>query len=215
MKYNLSVIPIIHCVFDVVSKKSSLYLTSSRFSTMLSLRNFIFCLCILRPLIHFELFSFFYFWPCLAACRILFPNQGFNPCLLHWKHRVLTTGLQGKSHFELFFVNRIRSVSRFCGVFLFVCFLLMDLVILTPFVKTILSPHNCFFSFVDNQMTICGSTSGLFILFLWIPHCFDCCCSAAKSCLTLCDPMNCSTPGFPVFTVCWSLLISVIHFTYI
>ena len=25
-----------------------------------------------------------------------------------------------------------------------------------------------------------------------------CCCSIAKSCLTLCDPMNCSPPGFPV-----------------
>ena len=25
-----------------------------------------------------------------------------------------------------------------------------------------------------------------------------CCCSVTKSCLTLCDPMNCSTPGFPV-----------------
>ena len=25
-----------------------------------------------------------------------------------------------------------------------------------------------------------------------------CCCSAAKSCLTLCDPMNYSMPGFPV-----------------
>ena len=25
-----------------------------------------------------------------------------------------------------------------------------------------------------------------------------CCCSVAKSCLTLCDPMDCSTPGFPV-----------------
>ena len=25
-----------------------------------------------------------------------------------------------------------------------------------------------------------------------------CCCSVAKSCLTLCDPMACSTPGFPV-----------------
>ena len=25
-----------------------------------------------------------------------------------------------------------------------------------------------------------------------------CCCSAVKSCLTLCDPMGCSTPGFPV-----------------
>ena len=25
-----------------------------------------------------------------------------------------------------------------------------------------------------------------------------CCCLATKSCLTLCDPMDCSTPGFPV-----------------
>ena len=25
-----------------------------------------------------------------------------------------------------------------------------------------------------------------------------CCCSVAKSCLTLCNPMNCSTPGLPV-----------------
>ena len=25
-----------------------------------------------------------------------------------------------------------------------------------------------------------------------------CCCSVAKSCHTLCDPMNCSTPGFLV-----------------
>ena len=26
----------------------------------------------------------------------------------------------------------------------------------------------------------------------------NCCCSVAKSCPTLCDPMDCSTPGFPV-----------------
>ena len=25
-----------------------------------------------------------------------------------------------------------------------------------------------------------------------------CCCSVAQSCLTLCDPMDCSTPGLPV-----------------
>ena len=25
-----------------------------------------------------------------------------------------------------------------------------------------------------------------------------CCCSVANSCPTLCDPMNCSTPGLPV-----------------
>ena len=30
-------------------------------------------------------------------------------------------------------------------------------------------------------------------------HCSGhCCCSVIKSYLTLCDPMNCSTPGFPV-----------------
>ena len=27
---------------------------------------------------------------------------------------------------------------------------------------------------------------------------FICCCSVVQSCLTHCDPMNCSTPGFPV-----------------
>ena len=26
------------------------------------------------------------------------------------------------------------------------------------------------------------------------------------SCVRLCDPMNCSTPGFPIFTISWSLL---------
>ena len=32
-------------------------------------------------------------------------------------------------------------------------------------------------------------------LSIW-SHCW--CCSVAKSCLTLCNPMDCSTPGFPV-----------------
>ena len=27
--------------------------------------------------------------------------------------------------------------------------------------------------------------------------CFCCCCSVAQSCPTLCDPMDCSTPGLP------------------
>ena len=33
-----------------------------------------------------------------------------------------------------------------------------------------------------------------------------CCCSVTQSWLTLWNPMNCSTPGFPSFTVSWSLL---------
>ena len=28
--------------------------------------------------------------------------------------------------------------------------------------------------------------------------CITCCCSATQLCLILCDPMDCSTPGFPV-----------------
>ena len=33
-----------------------------------------------------------------------------------------------------------------------------------------------------------------------------CCCSVAKLCLTLCDPMDCSIPGFPVHHISQSLL---------
>ena len=33
-----------------------------------------------------------------------------------------------------------------------------------------------------------------------------CCCSVAELCLTLCDPMDCGTPGLPVLSVSWSLL---------
>ena len=32
------------------------------------------------------------------------------------------------------------------------------------------------------------------------------CCSVAKSLLTLCDPVDCSTPGSPSFTISRSLL---------
>ena len=28
--------------------------------------------------------------------------------------------------------------------------------------------------------------------------CLRCCCSVAQSCATVCDPMDCSTPGFPI-----------------
>ena len=33
-----------------------------------------------------------------------------------------------------------------------------------------------------------------------------CCCSIAQSSLTLCDPMGCNMPGFPVPHFSWSLL---------
>ena len=33
---------------------------------------------------------------------------------------------------------------------------------------------------------------------MWIRFNINCCCSVPQSCLTLCNPMDCSTPGFPV-----------------
>ena len=44
-------------------------------------------------------------------------------------------------------------------------------------------------------------TSSNFLKFLFsstLLNIYCCCCSVAKSCPVLCDPMDCSTPGFPV-----------------
>ena len=40
----------------------------------------------------------------------------------------------------------------------------------------------------------------------WAFFCHRCCCSVTQSCPTLCDPMDCSTPGFPVLHHHQSLL---------
>lgn len=40
-----------------------------------------------------------FFWPCMWHVESWFPDQGWNPCPLHWKCRVLTSGPHGKSFF--------------------------------------------------------------------------------------------------------------------
>ena len=42
-------------------------------------------------------------------------------------------------------------------------------------------------------------------MFLHFICCISCCCSGTKSCLTLCDPMDCSMPGFSVLHYLQSL----------
>ena len=46
----------------------------------------------------------------VVACRIQFPDQGLNPGTLHWKHRVLATGLPGKS--PLLYSCLEKSIDR-------------------------------------------------------------------------------------------------------
>ena len=49
---------------------------------------------------------------------------------------------------------------------------------------------NCYWSVVDLQCVLVSRRTAKWIIF--------CCCSVAQSWLTLCNPMDCSTPGFPV-----------------
>ena len=46
----------------------------------------------------------------------------------------------------------------------------------------------------------------LFIIILQDKEYSCCCCWVTKSCPTLCDSMDCSTPGFLSFAISWSLL---------
>ena len=53
------------------------------------------------------------------------------------------------------------------------------------------------------SITVHHSNLKYFQLFIWQSTVMDgfvcfCCSSVAQLCLTLCDPMDCSTPGFPV-----------------
>ena len=42
----------------------------------------------------------------VPLCRPLYLDQGLNPCCLHWKCRVLTTGSRG---------NFLHTLGKFCG----------------------------------------------------------------------------------------------------
>ena len=60
-----------------------------------------------KPVLFYRTFFFFWFHHTGE-----FPNQELNSHLLHWKHRVLTTGPLGKSlYFFLKFVVRTEKVN--------------------------------------------------------------------------------------------------------
>ena len=71
--------------------------------------------------------------------------------------------------------------------------------ILHPFILTRISNKNIFLArilFLSLLTNMCS------IIMLVVIKC----CSVTKSCPTLCDPRDCSTPGFLSFTVSWSVL---------
>ena len=56
---------------------------------------------------------------------------------------------------------------------------------------------NLILSWGEKQIQ-CISTKEFRVYLSFLPTKSCCCCSVAKSCLALCDPMDCSMPGFPV-----------------
>ena len=74
---------------------------------------------LLKALIMFSIFSnkvftkiFFNILAHHEACGILFPNQGSNPYLLHWKCRVLTTGPGNSLAIKYFWIKVCRLFFR-------------------------------------------------------------------------------------------------------
>ena len=60
-----------------------------------------------------------------------------------------------------------------------------------------MGPNNGNFLNMPLSVLICIKVYSFYLL-QWNYLYHNCCCSVTKSCPTLCDPMNCSTPGFPV-----------------
>ena len=56
------------------------------------------------------------------------------------------------------------------------------------------------------KVTMYHSPNGNISFPIWVLWNICCCSSVTKSCPTLCDPMDCSTPGFPVLHYLQSLL---------
>ena len=58
------------------------------------------------------------------------------------------------------------------------------------------------------KVHICKMTYKIYLnsIILTLGYKCICCCSVAKLCPTLCDPMACSMPGFPVLHHLWNLL---------
>jgi len=87
-------------VFDTVSRVThktvrSCYFPTENFPELLHLPQKPTRHCISSPI------TFFSFGHTAEHVGSSFPDQGLNPCLLHWKHGVLTTGMSGKSALPL------------------------------------------------------------------------------------------------------------------
>ena len=112
--------------------------------------------------------------PLVSLSKKSSPNSRFSPMLLSRSFIVLHFTVRSVIHFEFFFVESVRSVSRF--IFLHVDVQLFQHHLLKDLSFASLSKITWLY--------LCWSISGLSILFLWCiclffcqskPHCLDYC----------------------------------------
>ena len=146
-----------------------------------------------------------------------FPDQGLNPCPLQWKYRVWTTGPPGKSQHPGYFLN-LTSDSHLwhpcCSVNILGTPQLQGLgahhglspTILPGLLPQAASSIRCHL-LIETILGCCVENCKPTPQPLWLPLSFiafplmliliqfTSVQLVAQSCLTLCDPMDCSTPG--------------------
>ena len=72
--------------------------------------------------------------------------------------------------------------------------------------------HQLHLQMQDLQMwRACCVQLSFLSVFLYLGSCCLYCCSLAKLCPTLCDPMDCSTPGFPVLNCLLEFAQTLVH----
>ena len=128
---------------------------------------------------------FFFFWPYRAAYGIFVPHPGIEPVPSALQHKVLTTGPPRKCPQKRFLMlcaeDRDGSVQHVqTGLFSSGT----NMALSAPRKLNLLNSMSLVYFLVKCKWTKSKWT--------------NCCCSFAKSYPTLCDPMDCSTQGFPV-----------------
>ena len=124
-------------------------------------------------------------------------HLGFLPVLPSRSFIVLHFTFRSVTHFDLFFVKAVRSISK--SFFLYFCMWIFSCS------STIICWKGCCF-FIElpflchrSVIYICEnlSTSRLTVSVPFMYLLVLSCCSATQLCPTLWDPMDCSMPGFP------------------
>ena len=133
---------------------------------------------------------------CHSLLQGIFPTQGLNPGLLHCRQIVYYLSHQGSPYFYIKTYKAMFILVWPVHSYSWQCLLISRILNFDEiYCINISFCVECFLDHKEFSPTVkCGDILLCFLL--------SCCCSVTQSCPTLCDPMDCSMPGF------WSIISS-------